>query len=101
MQRVQFADRGESYKPAIFYHDDEQKQLAEQSKQKMEESNKFDQPIVVEIRPAETFYEAEEEHQDYYKKNSFHYQLYKKDQEESNLLKTLGKTKIKRTFAIV
>lgn len=74
----QFADRGESYKPAIFYHDDEQKQLAEQSKQKMEESNKFDQPIVVEIRPAETFYEAEEEHQDYYKKNSFHYQLYKK-----------------------
>lgn len=97
----QFADRGESYKPAIFYHDDEQKQLAEQSKQKMEESNKFDQPIVVEIRPAETFYEAEEEHQDYYKKILFITNCIKKDQEESNLLKTLGKTKIKRTFAIV
>ncbi|WP_188205969.1 peptide-methionine (S)-S-oxide reductase MsrA [Alkalibacillus aidingensis] len=74
----QFNDRGESYKPAIFYHDQEQRELAEQSKQALENSGKFSKPIVVEIREATKFYPAEEGHQDYYKKNTFHYKLYKK-----------------------
>ncbi|KGX91956.1 methionine-S-sulfoxide reductase [Pontibacillus halophilus JSM 076056 = DSM 19796] len=74
----QFNDRGESYTTVIFYHDDEQKQLAEQSKQRLEESGKFKQPIVTKIVEASTFYRAEEKHQDYYKKQSFHYNLYKK-----------------------
>lgn len=74
----QFHDRGRSYQTAIFYHNEEQKELAEASKQKLQESGKFTKPIATEIRPATTFYPAEEKHQDYYKKQSFHYRLYKK-----------------------
>ncbi|SDJ68627.1 peptide-methionine (R)-S-oxide reductase MsrB [Sediminibacillus albus] len=74
----QFNDRGESYQTAIFYHNEQQKDLAEQSKQKLQQSGKFNQPIVTKILPAAPFYKAEEKHQDYYKKQSFHYKLYKK-----------------------
>jgi len=74
----QFKDRGESYKTAIFYHNKEQKHLAEESKQKLEDSNKFQKPIVTEIKEVSVFYPAEENHQHYYKKNSFHYNLIKK-----------------------
>ncbi|MDD1515318.1 peptide-methionine (S)-S-oxide reductase MsrA [Priestia megaterium] len=73
----QFNDRGESYRTAIFYHNQKQKELAELSKSELEESKKFNKPIVTEILPAKPFYPAEEKHQDYYKKNSLHYQLYK------------------------
>jgi len=74
----QFNDRGESYKTAIFYHNNNQKQVAEDSKQNLETSGKFSDPIVTKILPAKAFYPAEKEHQDYYKKHSFHYRLYKK-----------------------
>ncbi|MGM0524187.1 MAG: peptide-methionine (S)-S-oxide reductase MsrA [Bacillota bacterium] len=74
----QFHDRGESYRTAIFYHNDEQKRLAEQSKQQLDASGVFKQPVVTEIRKASTFYPAEDKHQDYYKKHRFHYRLYKK-----------------------
>jgi len=74
----QFNDRGDSYKTAIFYHNEKQKQIAEESKYKIEISGKFSKPIVTEILPAKEFYDAEDEHQDYYKKQSFHYRLYKK-----------------------
>jgi peptide methionine sulfoxide reductase msrA/msrB len=73
----QFGDRGESYKTAIFYHTEEQKRLAEESKQALENSKKFSKPIVTEINEASVFYPAEEYHQGYYKKNSFHYNMYK------------------------
>ena len=63
----QFHDRGESYKTAIFYHNEKQRQIAEQSKKELERSGKFSKPIVTEILPASTFYPAEEEHQHYYK----------------------------------
>jgi peptide-methionine (S)-S-oxide reductase len=72
----QFYDRGQSYQTAIFYHNDEQKRLAEESKQKLEASGKFTKPIVTPILPAKTFYPAEEYHQDYYKKNRAHYERY-------------------------
>lgn len=72
----QFFDRGEHYKTAIFYHNETQKQLAEKSKQQLEESNKFSKPIVTPILPAMPFYPAEEKHQHYYKKNPFHYNNY-------------------------
>ena len=72
----QFFDRGEHYKTAIYYHNDQQKQLAEESKRLLEESNKFDKPIVTDILPAREFYPAEENHQNYYKKNPFHYNRY-------------------------
>lgn len=72
----QFFDRGESYTTAIFYHNEEQRKIAEQSKKRLEESGKFDKPIVVKILPAKPFYPAEEYHQDYYKKNPQHYERY-------------------------
>jgi peptide methionine sulfoxide reductase msrA/msrB len=73
----QFGDRGESYKTAIFYHTEEQKRLAKESKQTLEDSKRFSKPIVTEIKEASVFYPAEEYHQGYYKKNSFHYNIYK------------------------
>ncbi|WP_214694819.1 peptide-methionine (S)-S-oxide reductase MsrA [Exiguobacterium sp. s160] len=73
----QFNDRGESYRPAIFYHSEEQRDAAERSKQEVEDSGRFDRPIEVDIRPAKTFWEAEDYHQDYYKKNPFRYEMYR------------------------
>ncbi|EHS58619.1 peptide methionine sulfoxide reductase [Paenibacillus sp. Aloe-11] len=69
----QFQDRGTQYKPAIFYHTEQQRELAEQSKQQLAQSGRFDKPIVTEILPASVFYPAEEYHQDYHKKNVKHY----------------------------
>ena len=65
----QFHDRGESYQTAIFYHTNEQKEQAELSKQKLADSGRFSKPILTKILPAQTFYVAEDYHQDYYKKN--------------------------------
>lgn len=76
----QFHDRGSNYRTAIFYHTEKQKELAERSKQKLAESGIFDKPIVTKILPAAEFYPAEEEHQDFYKKNPEYYQ---KDREKS------------------
>jgi peptide methionine sulfoxide reductase msrA/msrB len=74
----QFKDRGESYKTAIFYHNETQKEQAIQSKKDLSESGRFSNPLVTEILPALPFYEAEEYHQDFYKKNAFRYALYKR-----------------------
>lgn len=73
----QFADRGSSYKTAIFYHNDEQKGQAEASKQRLAQSGRFNRPIVTPILPAGPFYEAEDYHQDFYQKNPGHYQRYR------------------------
>jgi peptide-methionine (S)-S-oxide reductase len=72
----QFCDVGEQYRPAIFYHTAQQKQLAEASKKKLEQSGRFKQ-VAVEIVPATEFYAAEEYHQDYYLKNPLRYKYYK------------------------
>ncbi len=73
----QFFDRGDSYKTAIFYHNEQQKRLAQESKQALAASGRFNKPIVTEILPASTFYVAEDYHQDYYKKNPVRYGLYR------------------------
>jgi peptide-methionine (S)-S-oxide reductase len=65
----QGADVGTQYRSAIFYHNDEQKQLAEKYKRKLSEEEVFDQPIVTEITPASVFYKAEDYHQNYYNLN--------------------------------
>lgn len=70
----QFHDRGHSYTTAIFTHDEEQHELAEKSKEALAKSGKFKKPIVTPIRTAETFYIAEDYHQDYYKKEKAHYE---------------------------
>lgn len=72
----QFFDRGISYQTAIYYHTNEQKEIAEQTKEELERSGKFDQPIATQILEAKEFYPAEEYHQDYYKKNPQHYNRY-------------------------
>lgn len=72
----QFADRGDSYRPVIFYNSEAQKQVAEKSKEELQQRKKFKQPIVTQIEPAKPFYPAENEHQDYYKKHPIHYELY-------------------------
>ncbi|WP_078576791.1 peptide-methionine (S)-S-oxide reductase MsrA [Salipaludibacillus agaradhaerens] len=84
----QFNDRGHSYTTAIFYHDDHQKELAEKSKLNLQNSAKFNGEITTVIRPAEPFFPAEEYHQYYYKKNSFHYKLYKKGSGREAFIKT-------------
>lgn len=76
----QFIDRGPQYRTAIFYHTEEQKKLAEQSKKEVEESGRFNKPIVTEILPATAFYPAEDYHQDFYKKNP---KAYKQERVES------------------
>ena len=74
----QFADKGSQYKTAIFYHNDEQKELALKSKEDLEKSGIYEKKIVTEIIEARQFYKAEEYHQDYYKKQSLRFQTYKK-----------------------
>lgn len=73
----QFCDHGNQYRSAIFYGTDEERKLAEESKAALEQSKRFDQPIVTQVVKASTFYPAEEEHQDYYKKNPIRYKYYK------------------------
>lgn len=70
----QFQDRGHSYSTAIFYYTENQHKTAIASKDKLAASGIFTKPIVTPIRPAETFYHAEEYHQDYYKKEQAHYE---------------------------
>jgi peptide methionine sulfoxide reductase msrA/msrB len=94
----QFVDRGPSYKSAIFYHSEEQKRLAEESKRKLGESKHFDKPIVTEIRPAMPFYRAEEYHQEYWKKNPVRYKFYHYNAGRDQFLeKVWGKEETMRT----
>ncbi len=73
----QFVDRGKQYRSAIFYHDEEQHRLAEESKQKLAASGVFKKPIVTMIVPFKSFYPAEDYHQDYYKRNPLRYKYYR------------------------
>ena len=86
---AQFADKGSQYRTAIFCHSEEQRRLAEASKERLARSGKFDKPLVTEIVPASAFYPAEEYHQDYYKKNAVHYTLYRAGSGREGFLKRL------------
>lgn len=74
----QFCDQGSSYHTAIFFHTPEQKAAAEASRQALDDSGRFDAPIVTPILPAEEFWPAEDYHQGFYKKNPAHYKNYRK-----------------------
>lgn len=65
----QFQDRGDNYRPVIFVKDEQQRKIAEKSRQDLIDSGMFDAPIVTKIEDAQPFYEAEEVHQDFYRKN--------------------------------
>lgn len=75
--RGQFVDRGPEYRSAIFYQNEEQKKLAQQSKEELDKSGRYDKPVVTEIIKATKFFKAEEYHQDYYKKNPIRYKYYR------------------------
>jgi peptide-methionine (S)-S-oxide reductase len=73
----QFCDHGDQYRSAIFFHNEEQQRIANESKLALQNSKPFDMDIVTEINQAQTFYPAEDYHQNYYKKNPLRYQYYR------------------------
>ena len=72
----QFTDIGPSYRAAIFYGSDDEKRVAETSKEELARSGKFNKPIVTEILPAMKFYPAEAYHQKYYQQNPEHFEAF-------------------------
>src|SRR3990167_8970319 len=84
----QFCDKGGQYRAVIFYHNKEQKQLAETSKRRLIQSGKFKR-IVTQILPAKTFYPAEIDHQKYYQKNPIRYRFYRYNCSRDKRLETL------------
>lgn len=74
----QFTDIGPSYRTAIFYASDEEKKIAESSKEKLAKSGKFKKPIVTEILPAMKFWPAEDYHQKYYEQNPEHFEAFER-----------------------
>ena len=83
----QFFDRGLSYRPAIYYHNEEQKALALESKKELEASRRFQKPIAVAILLAEPFYPAEDYHQDFYRKNPWRYKSYQTGSGRADFIK--------------
>ncbi|RRK10954.1 peptide-methionine (S)-S-oxide reductase [Lactiplantibacillus garii] len=71
----QFQDRGDSYRPVIFVNSAEQRRVATASKNALATSGRFKEPIVTQIEAAKPFYPAEPEHQDFYRRNQFRYQI--------------------------
>jgi peptide methionine sulfoxide reductase msrA/msrB len=88
----QFVDRGGQYTTAIFYHDGQQKRAAEKSRDALKTSGRFDKPIVTAIRPAGSFYPAEDYHQDYHTRNPIRYNFYRyRSGRDQYLERTWGK----------
>lgn len=87
----QFADRGKHYKTVIFYQTEEEKEIANESKINLMHSGWFNRNIVTGIKPHTIFYEAEEYHQDYYKKNPRRYKIYKRGSGRSLFLERIWK----------
>jgi peptide methionine sulfoxide reductase msrA/msrB len=93
----QFHDRGQSYQTAIFYHDEEQKAQAEESRRQLQESGRLAGPIVTQLLPAKEFYPAEEYHQDYHRKNPVHYGQYRRGSgREDYINQVWGKAPLER-----
>jgi peptide-methionine (S)-S-oxide reductase len=74
---AQFCDHGSQYRSVVFYLNDEEKRMAEESKQAIEQSKRFMQPVVTQVVKVSVFYPAEDYHQDFYKKNPIRYKFYK------------------------
>lgn len=85
----QFVDRGSQYRTAIFFHNDRQRDLAEQSKYNLSESGYFDKPIATEIIPFTKFYPAEPYHQGYCRKNPIRYKFYRRNSGRDQFLKKI------------
>lgn len=84
----QFVDQGDSYRSAIFYASEEEKNIALAEAKRLSDARVYPKPIVTEIRPFERFYPAEEYHQDYWKKNSVRYKYYRGNSGRDQYLET-------------
>ena len=89
----QFVDKGTQYRTDIFYHNEEQKGLAEKSKEELAKSGRYKKPIVTEIIKASKFYKAEEYHQDFYKKSSMKYKIYRHNSGRDRYLQDIWSSK--------
>lgn len=94
----QFVDRGPQYRTAIFYHNETQRRLAEQSKRELEQSGRFKRPIATRILPLTRFYPAEAYHQDYYRKNPIRYRIYRMGSGRDQTLHRLWHTVKTQTY---
>ncbi len=83
----QFVDRGDQYRSAVFYHDDEQRREAEASKEALQESGLFQKRVVTEIIPFKQFFKAEDYHQDYNKTHALRYKFYRSGSGRDQFLK--------------
>lgn len=93
----QFVDRGSQYRTAIFYHHEEQKQLAKQSREELNKSGRFEKPVVTEIIQFSRFYRAEEYHQDYYNKHPIRYKYYRFHSGRDQFLKKVWRDSMEGT----
>ena len=91
----QFVDRGKQYRPVIFYHNKEQKKLAEKSKKDLEKSGRFSKQILTEIKEVGPFFRAENYHQNFYKKSPWRYKWYRFFSGRDKFLKNMWVKKIK------
>jgi len=91
----QFVDRGGQYRSAIFYHNEEQRKVAEESKKALGKSGIFNEHIVTEIIKFEKFYNAEDYHQDYYKKNPIRYKYYRWNSGRDQFLEKIWENEVK------
>ena len=89
----QFVDVGPQYRSAIFYHNEEQRLIAEQSKQQLQDSGIFSKPIVTEIKAMTAFYPAEDYHQDYYQLNPIRYKFYRNNSGRDQFLEKVWSKK--------
>ncbi|MBN2038443.1 MAG: peptide-methionine (S)-S-oxide reductase MsrA [Spirochaetes bacterium] len=94
----QFVDRGSQYRTAIFYHSEKQRILAENSKDEINESGMFKDPVKTEIVKAGEFYPAEKYHQDFYKKDPLRYKLYRNNSGRDSYLGLIWNEKTKKLF---
>ncbi|WP_241558763.1 peptide-methionine (S)-S-oxide reductase MsrA [Halobacteriovorax sp. HLS] len=83
----QFVDKGSQYRPAIFFHDETQKEAALKSKSDLEKSGRFSSKIVVEVTKLDKFFPAEEYHQDFYQKSPVRYKFYRYNSGRDQFLK--------------
>jgi peptide methionine sulfoxide reductase msrA/msrB len=87
----QFVDRGDQYRSAIFYGNEDERKLAEKSKMELEKSGQFNKPVVTDILPLGPFYPAEDYHQNYYRENPIRYKFYRSRSGRDKFLETAWK----------
>ncbi len=92
-RKGQFSDRGSEYRPVIFVETEAQRTAVEKSRQALDESGRYRKPVVIEILPSTTFYIAEANHQDYYKRNPLRYRYYRSGSGRDRFLKKVWGSK--------